>query len=42
MIKPFKFLTPAKPPITGRYWGGTNTTGITFSNGTTLQDTVKP
>ena len=36
MIKPFKFLTPAKPPITGRYWGGTNTQGITFNNGNTI------
>ena len=36
MITPFKFLTPAKPLVTGRYWGGTNTTGITFSNGTTI------
>jgi hypothetical protein len=36
MIKEFKFLTPAKPPITGRYWGGTNTQGIRFNNGNTI------
>ena len=35
-MKSFKFLTSAKPPITGRYWGGTNTQGITFSNGNTI------
>ena len=33
MIKPFKFLTPAKPPVTGRYWGGHNVQGIRYSNG---------
>jgi len=33
MITPFKFLTPAKPPVTGRYWGGHNVQGIRYSNG---------
>jgi hypothetical protein len=35
-MRPFKFLTPAKPLVTGTYWGGTNTTRITYSNGTTI------
>lgn len=35
-MKEFKFLTLAKPIVTGRYWGGTNTTGITFNNGNTI------
>jgi hypothetical protein len=33
MINNFKFLTPAKPPVTGRYWGGHNVQGIRYSNG---------
>ena len=35
MIKPFKFLTPAKPTIRS-YWGGTNTHSIVFLNGNTI------
>ena len=32
-MKTFKFLTPAKPPIPQRYWGGHNVQGIRYSNG---------
>lgn len=35
-MKAFKFLTPAKPLVTGTYWGGTNTHSIVFLNGNTI------